>query len=711
MGLAALRDPKLVVSTISETLAAGGDLDEHIGARRLLIVLDNFEQVIEAAPHLGALLAKCPRLTMLVTSRETLRVQAEVEFAVPPLVEGDAVALFSARSGLEPNPDVGKLCMQLDSLPLALELAAARTKALSPAQILDRLSQRLDLLKGGRDADPRQRTLRATIEWSYDLLSADEQRLLARLSVFAGGFTLEAAEVVAEADVDLLQSLVEKSLVRLTAERYWLLETIRDFAAERLEESGDQETVQSRHADYVLDLVTELEAASGSDRERARFGAEQDNFRQALAWAEQAGRTDVQLELIGRSWPFWWYRGVPAEGLRWVESAVAPSGGERSARKAKVLAAGAMFAYRLNDLDTTRSYAEDSLEMARSLGDTRGTSWPLVFLGLTASELGDFARATALYEQAIAAARETSDPKLVGIAMNNLGVIATRQADYVGAVSLFEQALAISRELRTADEVALESYNLARSLHHTGDTRRAVDTALESLVLAHEIGNRITLFDSLGLLAALALTEGRADLGARLMGAAEALREQGGCEQEADEAAFLDATTSLLNRELGRDEVLTRARGRKGDAAGRGCCQRPAARGPRRGCTDSVKPCKGAPRPSASLGRGRGAQTSHRRSLLALAFAAPAARAAGDADARRHVRARRPVHAARAGRDPHRHRAAADRALRAPARALERDDPGPRARDRDAEAALLDARRWSASTATCSTGTGARAAS
>ena len=212
-----------------------------------------------------------------------------------------------------------------------------------------------------------------------------------------------------------------------------------------------------------------------------------------------------------------------------------------------------MFAYRLNDLDTTRSYAEDSLEMARSLGDTRGTSWPLVFLGLTASELGDFARATALYEQAIAAARETSDPKLVGIALNNLGVIATRQADYVGAVSLFEQALAISRELRTADEVALESYNLARSLHHTGDTRRAVDTALESLVLAHEIGNRITLFDALGLLAALALTEGRADLGARLMGAAEALREQGGCEQEADEAAFLDATTSHLNRELGRE--------------------------------------------------------------------------------------------------------------------------------------------------------------
>ena len=174
-----------------------------------------------------------------MTSRELLRITGEVEYPVPPLVEPEAVALFCARSQLEPTAEIAELCARFDSLPLAVELAAARTKALTPAQILERLSGRLDLLKGGRDADPRQQTLRATIEWSYDLLSPDEQQLFARLSVFAGGCTLEAAEDVAGADLDTLQSLVEKSLLRFTGERYWMLETIREYAAERLGESGE----------------------------------------------------------------------------------------------------------------------------------------------------------------------------------------------------------------------------------------------------------------------------------------------------------------------------------------------------------------------------------------------------------------------------------------------------------------------------------------
>ena len=175
--------------------------------------------MIEAAPELSALLAGCPNLTLLVTSRELLRISGEVEYPVPPLAEPEAVALFCARAQLEPSAEIAELCARLDSLPLAVELAAARTKALSPAQILERLSRRLDLLKGGRDADPRQQTLRATIEWRYDLLSPEEQQLFARLSVFAGGCTLEAAEDVADADLDTLQSLVEKSLLRFTTER------------------------------------------------------------------------------------------------------------------------------------------------------------------------------------------------------------------------------------------------------------------------------------------------------------------------------------------------------------------------------------------------------------------------------------------------------------------------------------------------------------
>ena len=204
VGLATLRDPALVTETIAQTLGAKDGLAEHIGEREMLLLLDNLEQVIDCrARALGAPDA-CPNLTLLVTSRELLRVRGEVEYAVPPLAEAEAVALFCERSQLEPTDTIAELCRRLDNLPLAVELAAARTNALTPAQILERLSQRLDLLKGGRDADARQQTLRATIEWSYELLSPEEQQLFARLSVFAGGCTLEAAEEVADADLDTL---------------------------------------------------------------------------------------------------------------------------------------------------------------------------------------------------------------------------------------------------------------------------------------------------------------------------------------------------------------------------------------------------------------------------------------------------------------------------------------------------------------------------
>ena len=215
VGLASLRDPALVSETIAQTLGSKNGLAEHIGERELLLLLDNLEQVIEAAPQLSALLNACANLNVLVTSRELLRVQGEVEYGVPPLASSEAVALFCERSGLEPSGEIAELCVRLDQLPLAVELAAARAKALSPRQILERLTQRLDLLEGGRDADPRQQTLRATIDWSHDLLSEEEQRVFRALSVFAG-CTLEAAEAVCAAEIDTLQSLVEKSLLRFS---------------------------------------------------------------------------------------------------------------------------------------------------------------------------------------------------------------------------------------------------------------------------------------------------------------------------------------------------------------------------------------------------------------------------------------------------------------------------------------------------------------
>ena len=238
--LANLRSPDLVLPTIASVLGVDGDLARHIGEDACLLVLDNLEQVIDASGEIATLVSSCPRLRLLITSREALRVGAEREYPIAPLSTSSSVELFRQRAtGAVPGSEVdvgtaAAICDRLDGLPLAIELAAVRTKALTPTQLLDRLSARLDLLKGGRDADPRHATLRATIEWSFDLLSAKEQGLFERLGVFVGGCTLEAAETVCDADIDELQSLVEKSLVRFSRERYWMLETIYAFASERL---------------------------------------------------------------------------------------------------------------------------------------------------------------------------------------------------------------------------------------------------------------------------------------------------------------------------------------------------------------------------------------------------------------------------------------------------------------------------------------------
>ena len=298
VGLAGLRDPTVVTETIAQTLGAKDGLAEHIRGRELLLVLDNLEQVIESAPELSSLLERCPNLTLLVTSRELLRVRGEVEYPVPPLVEQEAVELFCQRSGLGPSDEIKELCARLDSLPLALELAAARAKALSVAQILERLSGRLDLFRGARDADPRQQTLRATIEWSHDLLSEGEQRLFRRLSVFAGGCMLEAAEEVCDADADTLQSLLEKSLLRYSNARYSMLETIREYATDKLHVLEERDALCDRHAEHYFDLARRAETEFDGARQTPwleRVSAERDNLRMALDWSQQSGDHEAAL--------------------------------------------------------------------------------------------------------------------------------------------------------------------------------------------------------------------------------------------------------------------------------------------------------------------------------------------------------------------------------------------------------------------------------
>jgi predicted ATPase len=325
VGLASLRDPALVTETIAQTLGAKNGLAEHISERELCLLLDNFEQVVEAAPELSQLLETCPNLTLLVTSRELVRIQGEVEYPVPPLAEAEAVSLFCERAQLEPTEEIGELCARLDSLPLAVELAAARTRALSVSQILERLSGRLDLLKGGRDADPRQLTLRATIEWSYELLSDEEQTLFARLSVFQGGCTLEAAATVCDADPDTIQSLVEKSLLRFSGGRYWMLETIREYATERLDALSSAVESHQRHVRWFLDLAENAEMASrAGDRELwfDRLEADHDNVRAAVDTARRSHENDVVLRLATAMWRFWADRGYAGEGARTLEFAL-----------------------------------------------------------------------------------------------------------------------------------------------------------------------------------------------------------------------------------------------------------------------------------------------------------------------------------------------------------------------------------------------------
>ena len=461
VGLAALRDPALVTETIAQTLGAKDGLAEHIGEREIMLLLDNFEQVIEAAPQLSELLQGCPNLTLLVTSRELLRVRGEVEYPVPPLDEPEAVSLFCERAQLEPSEEIAELCARLDSLPLAVELAAARTKALSPSQILERLAQRLDLLKGGRDSDPRQQTLRATIEWSYDLLSAGEQQLFARLSVFTGGCTIEAAEEVCDADVDTLQSLVEKSLLRFTDERYWMLETIREFAAERLTETPMSGSLRARHADFFFSLVRTGAQLTMTD-EVELLAAEQANVHDALIWASEQGNVVQIASAVGSLWRLWLLRGQTQEGVLWADAALH----RREDLDAKVLIpllSGTSELFRfVGDYERSKSLKKELLEVDRRTGRTAQTTHGGSVGAHTLADLADIA----FDEKQFELARDYLEESLAlgggARALLSLGDLFLHEGNLDEAQHCIEQSL-------TGFEGSGHDYNYACALESLGE--------------------------------------------------------------------------------------------------------------------------------------------------------------------------------------------------------------------------------------------------
>jgi predicted ATPase/class 3 adenylate cyclase len=521
VGLAALRDPALVTGTISQALGARNDLAEHIGERELLVLVDNLEQVIAAAPELAALLAACPRLTLIVTSRELLRVQGEVELAVPPLAEQEAVALFGERAQLEPSEDIAELCARLDSLPLAVELAAARTKALSPAQILDRLSQRLDLLRGGRDADPRQQTLRATIEWSYDLLSAEEQQLFRRLSVFAGACTFEAAEEVAGADLDTLQSLVEKSLLRFANGRYAMLETIREFAAERLE-SDEAGALGRRHRRYVVALAERSAGELHTARESAasaRLAPDYPNVRAAVSDALAAGEPDDVGRMLGALYPFLISYGHLGEAREWVEAALDARDRLSERGLAETLVAGGELARFAGDLSRA---LELKKELAGVRGELQRPNWraaTLADLCEIALDQGDFEAARRYAEQSAAAgAGARADLCFAELAL--------REGDLGAAESKGVAALAALGPGSFNHATTLEL--LGETARRSGDAARARDRFRQALQAFVDLGDGGGIADCLDGLARLAAADGDRERAGRLGGAAERLRETRG---------------------------------------------------------------------------------------------------------------------------------------------------------------------------------------
>jgi len=572
--LTPLADPALVSSTVAQALGVreAGDrpladrLVDALRGRALLLVLDNFERVVEAAPLIARLLASSPSVKALATSREPLRLSVERVVAVPPLnlpdparpveelAAADAVRLFAERAEAaradfaltaENAPAVAEVCRRLDGLPLAIELAAARAAHLAPAALLARLDRRLPLLTGGaRDLPDRQRTMRDTIAWSHDLLTADEQAFFRRLAVFAGGFTLEAVEAVGSeagvvssfpSDLDLVASLVDQSMVvrqdgPATEPRFLLLETIREYALELLAASGEELAMRRAHAAWCVDLVERIQDRLWPTPDidlLNRVEAEHDNVRAALAWLEQTGDAEGLLRLAGSVWGFWFLRSHRREGLTWLEHALdlARSAGFRGPARLRALLGMGQLARNQGDHPRATALAEDYLALARDQGDRRHEAQALWLLGFVALARGDYERATADNEEALPLVEALGNPWWVSTTRCNLGLAAYGQGDLARAAANFEDALALGRDLADTFQIAVNVGYLGLVACDRGDFAEAATQFAASLPLWQEIGSRELVAEWLAEVATLATAAGAPERAARLIGAAEALRD------------------------------------------------------------------------------------------------------------------------------------------------------------------------------------------
>jgi predicted ATPase/DNA-binding SARP family transcriptional activator len=601
--LGAISDPVLVPQTIAKTLSVreqAGErvldtLEDFLRDRELLLLVDNFEHLLLAAPTLTRLLGAAPSLKLLVTSRSPLRVLGEHEYPVMPLSlpdlgpslepalleDSEAVAFFVERvAAVKPEfflsganaPAVAEICVRLDGLPLALELAAARCRFLAPEAILERLEDRLALLTGGlRDLPARQQTLRDTIAWSYGLLEGTEQRLFARLALFVGGWTVDAAEAISadrSEPIDVLEgmsSLVDKNLILQQTNgdepRFTMLETIREYAREELERSGEAEVGQARHAAWYLDLAERAEPELTGPNQAAwldRLERDHDNLRVALGWLRSAGDVERQLRLAGALARFWYVHGYLREGRSWLEDALTMDDRSHLEARAKALRGAFVLAHRQRDLASAAAYAQESLLLSRELKDGYGTARSLAYLGLVAAAEGDYERARALLEEAAALAREIGDRWTLALSVSNQGDLALNQGDYAQASARCGESLALQRELGDKRGMAISLNNLAYAALYEGRYPDALAPLQESLQLAQQLGDKDGIAYRLEALSVVAASEGEADRAAHLLGGASALLEDIGADLDPAERDLHERTLADVHAHLD-DEAFAAA--------------------------------------------------------------------------------------------------------------------------------------------------------
>jgi predicted ATPase/class 3 adenylate cyclase len=552
IGLAPLRDAALVIDTIAQTLGAKDGLVDHIGERELLLLLDNVEQVVDAAPELASLVESCPSLRLLLTSRELLRVRGEVEYPVLPLAHPEAVKLFCARARTDPDEAVHKLCRALDNLPLAIELAAARASVLSPKQIVERLASRLDLLRGGRDADPRQQTLRATIEWSFELLSAEEQQLFGRLAVFGGGCTLGGAERVADADLDTLQALVDKSLVRHTQERFWMLETIREYAAERLEQAGGADDLRRRHVLYFRELAERqlayLRAGEPEEGPVSMLDAEIDNLRAAVEFAVNAGDIDSVREITASLPMYWIVRGLYSEARSWLERALALADTEDDTRRLLLSALGTI-AYAQGDYVAAVEASDAAASLAASLGGATERLDLLREQALAARRKDDLETAERAFRERLDVAVAVDNGVATSSCRLNLALIANKKRRHDRAEALLAENLSF---VRSKGQTRCEAYTLAGMAEtsvYRGRPQDAAEDALGGSRRALQIGDKPLAAFSLDLFAASAAARGDARRATIILAATAAAREAMGVAADEEEEAIRARALELIGGE------------------------------------------------------------------------------------------------------------------------------------------------------------------